>query len=93
MTIESHGAKGVHQWSMNPDSLVLIDLRRIDDRLAGLERKFMLRMTGLEARMGSLEARFSGLEVRFASLEVRADTIGHRLDLIERRLDLVDTPV
>jgi hypothetical protein len=44
-----------------PDNLALIYLRRIDERLAGLEREFMLRMTGLEARMGSLEARFSGL--------------------------------
>jgi hypothetical protein len=69
-----------------PENLVLIYLRRIDERLAGLEREFMLRMTGLEARMGSLEARFSGREVR-------ADSIGHRLDRIERRLDLVDTPV
>ena len=69
-----------------PNNLVLIYLRRIDERLAGLEREFMLRMTGLEARMGSLEGRFSGLEVR-------ADTIGHRLDRIEQRLDLVDAPV
>jgi hypothetical protein len=76
-----------------PDNLVLIYLRRIDERLAGLEREFMLRMTGLEARMGSLEGRFSGLEVRFAALEVRADTIGHGLDRIERRSDLVDSPV
>src|ERR1700738_3192071 len=67
-----------------PDNPVLIYLRRIDERLAGLGREFMLRMTGLEARMGSLEARFFGLVVRFAALEVRADTIGHRLHRIER---------
>jgi hypothetical protein len=76
-----------------PDNLELIYLRRIDERLAGLEREFMLPMTGLEVRMGSLEARFSDLEVRFAALEVRADTIGHRLDRIEPRLDLVESPV
>jgi hypothetical protein len=73
-----------------PGNLVLIYLRRIDERLAGLEREFMLPD---DRARGTLAARFSGLEVRFAALEVRADTIGHRLDRIERRLDLVDAPV
>ena len=73
MTIEFNNAT-LLTMAGEPDNLVLIYLRRIDERLAGLEREFMLRMTGLEARMGSLEARFSGLEVRFAALEVRADT-------------------
>jgi len=41
-----------------PDNRVLIYLRRIDERLAGLGREFMLRMTGLEARMGSLDRSF-----------------------------------
>jgi hypothetical protein len=41
-----------------PENLVLVYLRRIDERLAGLEREFTLRMTGLEARVGSLEAQF-----------------------------------
>src|SRR5260370_42453887 len=76
-----------------PDNLVHIYLRRIDERLVGLEREFMLRMTGLEARMGSLEARFSGLEGRWAALEVRADTICPRLHRIQRRLVLVHSPV
>ena len=35
---------------------MLIYLRRIDERLAGLEREFSLRMTALEARMGSLRS-------------------------------------
>ena len=41
-----------------PVNPVLIYLRRIDERLAGLGREFMLRMTGLEARMGSLDRSF-----------------------------------
>jgi hypothetical protein len=76
-----------------PDNLVLVHFRRIDERLAGLEREFTLRLTGLEASMASLEARFAGLEVRLVALEARLDATNHRLDRIERRLDLADTPV
>jgi hypothetical protein len=48
--------------SDRPDNLLLVYLRRIDERLARLEGEF-------HARMGALEARFSALEARFSSVE------------------------
>ena len=36
-----------------PENLVLVNLRRINERLAALEREFALRTTGLEARMAA----------------------------------------
>ena len=61
-----------------PDNLVLVMLRRIDekvDRMAFDIHEIKVRMTSLEERMSSLDRRMDRLE--------------DRVDRIERRLDLV----
>ena len=63
-----------------PDNIVLIMLRRIDeklDRVAFDVHEMKVRMTSLEERMSSLDRRMDRLE--------------DRVDRIERRLDLVGT--
>jgi len=45
-----------------PENVVLVYARRIDERLAGLEREFTLRMTGLEARIASRDADLPALK-------------------------------
>jgi hypothetical protein len=64
-----------------PDNLVLVHLRRIDeklDRLIDEVRDLKVRMTGVEEGM--------------AGVNRRIDRFDMRLDRIERRLDLVEAP-
>ena len=64
-----------------PDSLVLVYLRRIDekvDRLMDDVRDLKVRITGVEENLAGVNRRLDRLEVR--------------VDRIERRLDLADAP-
>ena len=71
-----------------PDNLVLVYLRRLDekmDRVAEDVRDLKHRVTAVERQLGEV---FVGL----AALQARMDRIDSRLERIERRLDLVDAP-
>ena len=64
-----------------PDNLVLVYLRRIDeklDRVADDVRDLKVRMTAVEESVVGLQRRLDRLDVR--------------VDRIEKRLDLVDAP-
>ena len=64
-----------------PDSLVLIYLRRIDEKVDRLIED----VHDLKSRMTALEEILAGFQRRIDRLELRVERI-------ERRLDLVDTP-
>lgn len=76
--------------SGEPENPVLAYLRRLDERMANMDRtldEIRLRMTTLEQHVGylvSIEAS------HYASLSTRLDDVAGRLARIERRLDLVD---
>lgn len=79
--------------SDQPESIILIDLRRIDakvDRLAEED------VQELKAGMTLVEQQISNLAATQAShtaiLSSRLDRVEARLDRIERRLDLVGHP-
>jgi hypothetical protein len=64
-----------------PDSIVLVYLRRIDekvDRLADDVRDLKVRMTAVEESVVGIHRRMDRLEMR--------------IERIERRLDLVEAP-
>jgi predicted nucleic acid-binding Zn-ribbon protein len=62
-----------------PDNVVLIYLRRLNERLDGLHEDNR-----------EIETRLGILEQQGASLSSRIDRIELRLDRIEKRLDLVE---
>jgi outer membrane murein-binding lipoprotein Lpp len=71
--------------SGEPDSLVLVYLRRIDakiDRLIDDVQDLKHRVTWLEGQVASIRGDM-------AAMSLRIDRIETRLDRIERRLDLV----
>ena len=71
-----------------PDNLVLVYLRRIDqkvDRLIDNEQDLKIRMTDCEERLAKVELSIAGINRR-------CDRIEARLDRIERRFDLADAP-
>ncbi len=64
-----------------PDNIVLVYLRRIDekvDRLSDDVRDLKVRMTAVEENLAGVHRRIDRIELR--------------LDRIERRLDLVEDP-
>ena len=68
-----------------PDNLVLVYLRRLDekvDRLLG-------DMQDLKHRVTSLERQVADIRVDMAAMSARMDRIEVRLDRMERRLELV----
>jgi tetrahydromethanopterin S-methyltransferase subunit G len=69
--------------SEGPDSLVLVCLRRIDERQEGMAADIQ----ELKARMTSIEQQVANLAATEASHYAILST---RLDRIERRLDLVE---
>jgi hypothetical protein len=74
--------------SGEPDNLVLVYLRRLDekiDRLIGDVQDLKRRVTSLEGQMASIRGDM-------AAMSLRIDRIEARLDRIERRLDLVAAP-
>ena len=62
-----------------PDNIVLIHLRRIDEKLDRIIDE-----------VRDLKVRTTGVEEGLAGVNRRIDRFDMRLDRIERRLDLVD---
>ncbi|HLJ64756.1 MAG TPA: hypothetical protein VKT70_11660 [Stellaceae bacterium] len=71
--------------SETPDNIILVYLRRIDQKLDVLQED----VNDLKRRMTSLEMQVANLHGDFASQSLRIDRIEKRLDRIERRLDIV----
>jgi len=78
--------------SGEPDSLMLIYLRRIDERQERLERDFGRRMGAIEVRLAAIETRIIAVEARMTAIEDWSRDTSGRLDRIARRLDLADAP-
>ena len=70
------------------ENLVLILLRRMDEKLDRLSAKF----DDLVLRTGGIETELAQLHVRFAESSVSSDSFERRMERIEKRLDLVDLP-
>ncbi len=69
-----------------PDNLILVYLRRIDDKLD----RVIEEIADLKRRVTSLEMQVAQLLVGFAGQSARIDRIDVRLERIEKRLDLVE---
>ena len=72
--------------SDQPDTLILVYLRRIDERLERMEGD----MQDLKHRVTALEEGQSRLLSLYAGLQHRMDRFDERLARIERRLDLTE---
>ena len=80
------------RMSEEPENLVLIYLRRLDERMARIEedvRDLKGRMTLLEQRVAN---GFNHLEGMLAQQAGRLDRFGDPMARLERRLDLVPAP-
>jgi archaellum component FlaC len=64
-----------------PDNIVLIYLRRLDEKLDRVVDD-----------VRDLKVRVTGVEEGLAGINRRLDRVETRLDRIERRLDLVELP-
>ena len=62
-----------------PDNIVLVYLRRIDEKVDALRDD-----------MQEVKTRLGILEQQYASISNRVDRIERRLERIERRLDLIE---
>jgi tetrahydromethanopterin S-methyltransferase subunit G len=71
--------------SDGPDNLILVYLRRIDEKLDGLTSS----VSDIGRRVTSLESKVALLHGDFAAQSTRIDRIELRLDRIERRLEIV----
>jgi archaellum component FlaC len=69
-----------------PENLTLQLLRRIDQRVQGLEVK----IDRLTDDLNNLKVRTSGVEEGLAGVNRRLDRLDMRVDRIERRLELHD---
>lgn len=69
-----------------PDSLVLRDLRQIDQKIDNVADE----LKELKVRVGRVETSLAQVQVHLAEHSVRMDKIDNRLDRIERRLTLAD---
>ena len=72
--------------SDQPDSLILVYLRRIDERLERMEGD----MQDLKHRVTALEEGQSRLLSLYSGLQHRMDHFDERLARMERRLDLTE---
>lgn len=72
-------APNVLAMSDRPEGLVLVLLRRLDQRMG--ERR---------ADIGEIRARLGIIEAQYSSLSRRLDRVGGDVALIKRRLDLVE---
>lgn len=70
--------------SDQPDNIVLIYLRRIDEKLD----RVIGDVQDLKRRVTSLEENTARLHQDYAGLQLRMDRMESRLDHIERALDL-----
>jgi predicted nucleic acid-binding Zn-ribbon protein len=71
-----------------PDNIVLVYLRRIDDKLD----RVIADVQDLKFRMTAVERRLADVEASVAGVQSRVDRMEVRLDRIERRFDLVEAP-
>jgi hypothetical protein len=71
--------------SSETENLILVYLRRIDEKVDGLA----VGLAELSRRVSSLETKVALLHGDFAAQWERIDRIEFRLDRIERRLDVV----
>jgi len=71
-----------------PDNIVLVYLRRMDERLEQLA----IDMREVKERLHILKQQGASLHAQYASLSGRIDRIETRLDRIERRLELTPAP-
>jgi hypothetical protein len=81
--------------SGEPDNLVLIYLRRLDeklDRVIDDIQDLKHRITSLEGQVAGLHSGMGSIRADMAAMPLRIDRIETRLDRIERRLDLVAAP-
>jgi hypothetical protein len=67
--------------SDQPDSLILVYLRRLDEKF-----------DRVGADVGDIKLRMTAVEEALAGVNRRLDRIEGRVDRIERRLDLIDHP-
>lgn len=65
----------------DPDNIVLVYLRRIDQRVADIAEDIK-----------EIRGRVGLLEEQYASMSRRLDRMGLDIDRIKRRLDLIDEP-
>lgn len=75
--------------SGEPENIVLVYLRRLDERMARIEADLATvkhRLTSPEIPPANLSATVAN---QYASLATRMDLIEGRLERIERRLDIV----
>jgi predicted nuclease with TOPRIM domain len=80
--------------SDEPDSLVLVYLRRMEaklDRLGEDVRELKQPLTGLEAGQARLRQDVADIYGAYAGLQGRFDRMDSRLERIERRLDLQES--
>ena len=79
--------------SDQPDNLVLVYLRRIDERLERIEvdmRDVKRRLTALEESQARMHQDIAAIRGDYAGLQLRMDRFDERLARIERRLDLAE---
>ncbi len=79
--------------SDQPDNLVLVYLRRIDERLERMEADLQdvkRRLTALEESQARMHQDVAGVRGDYAGLQLRMDRFDDRLARIERRLDLTE---
>jgi archaellum component FlaC len=69
-----------------PENLTLQLLRRVDQRVQGIEAKIYR----LADDVNNLKVRTSGVEEGLAGVNRRLDRLDMRVDRIERRLELAD---
>ena len=71
--------------SDHPENLMLVYLRRIDERIEADLRDVKRRLTSDGEQAANIYQSYAGLQVRF-------DRMGNRIERIERRLDLQHAP-
>jgi predicted nucleic acid-binding Zn-ribbon protein len=70
-----------------PDDLVLVYLRRLDEKVD----RVLGDLQDIKHRVTSLERQVADIRVDMAAMSARMDRIDARLDRMERRLDVVPT--
>ena len=76
-----------------PEDLVLVYLRRLDeklDRVIDDVQDLKHRMTAMEKTVAALYGEIAGIRGDYAGLQHRMDRMDARLDRIERRFDLTE---
>lgn len=71
-----------------PDNLVLVHLRRLDERLTQLSKDMQHGFQTVTGHLIGLTGRMAGLETRMDAMESWSADTTARLERIERRLEL-----